>query len=358
MVAKVIPFTFDKDALWRKVRDMKAVFLDMNGWVNMADDKTPQATGVKAALRKAVSDGRVFCPLSYGILTELYKQEFDSRMRVGQLMEDLSLNVAYANRSEVFTWEVERFVSGELGVGPIDLSLSGLYVPLVLYMSSGLKIGFPEKTDSEEMREKVEGLRQALESLTLTEILKMTYRDGEDWESKYVKGLPDPPLEGVVQRIREGTKGDKNTMLLWESQAALELEVIPYLSRSSPEVKQRFMEYVQAGAAEAEADKSTGRKEKYAEFLANLLKKMPALYNHVELVATIAQNPAQRFEINDFFDHEIMPVPLAYASAFVAQDKGIRDLLRNRTKILPRNACCYCSNLGELEAWMKAEGLA
>src|SRR5262245_1497069 len=119
MAEKVIPFTFDKDALWRKVRNMKAVFLDMNGWINMADDKTPQATGVKDALRKAVSQGLAFCPLSYGVLTELYKQSFDSRMRVGQLMEELSLNIAYANRGEVFTWEVERFVTRELGVGPV-----------------------------------------------------------------------------------------------------------------------------------------------------------------------------------------------------------------------------------------------
>jgi hypothetical protein len=144
-------------------------------------------------------------------------------------------------------------------------------------------------------------------------------------------------------------------MLLVESQAALELEVIPKLFRSSPEVHRRFMEYVQAG--KAEADKSKAPIEQYAEFVANLLEKIPALYNHVELVAAIAQNPTQRFEINDYFDHEIMPVPLAYASVFVAQDKGIRDLLRNRTTILGRNSCLYCSNLAELEAWLKSEGL-
>jgi hypothetical protein len=356
MAEKVIPFTFDKDAFSRKVRNLKSIFLDMNCWINMGDDKTPQATGVKDALRQAVSQGLAFCPLSYGVLTELYKQSFDSRMRVGQLMEELSLNVAYANREEVFAWEVERFVSRELGVGPVDLSLSGLYVPPVLYMSSALKIGYPEEADSEEMRLKVEGLRQELESLTVTQLLELSNSDGEDWEGKYVKGLPDPPLAGVVEKIRDRTKGNKHKLLLLESQAALEMEVIPKLFRSPPEVQRRFMEYVQAGRANA--DKNKGPKDQYAHFLAGLLKSMPALYNYVELVATIAQNPAQRFEINDFFDQEIMPVPLAYASAFVAQDKGIRDLLHNRTKILERNACRYCSDLSELEVWMKAEGLA
>ena len=97
-------------------------------------------------------------------------------------MEALSLNVAYANKIEVFAWEVERFVSRELGVGPIDLSLSGLYVPIVLYMSSRLNIGYPEERASEGMDEKVRGLRQAPESLTLTDLLKMTMADGADWE--------------------------------------------------------------------------------------------------------------------------------------------------------------------------------
>jgi hypothetical protein len=356
MTEKVIAFTFDKDALCRKVRDMKAVFLDMNAWINMADDKNSEATRVEGHLSNAVAKGLVFSPLSYGLLTELFKQEHNSRMRVGGLMEELSLNIAYANRGEVFAWEVGRFVGRELGVGPVDLSLSGLYVPVVLYMSSGLKIGYPEEADSEEMREKVEGLRQELESLTLTRMLTIAYDGGTDWEGQYVKGLPDPLLARVVEKIRERTKGSKQMMLLYESQAAFELEVIPTLRRSHAEVFPQIMAYIRA--RQAEADKSKGPMDQYAEFLANLLKTMPALYNHVELVATIAQNPTQRFEINDWFDHEIMPVPLAYASVFVAQDRGIRDLLRNRTKILGRNSCRYCSNLGELEAWMRDEGLA
>jgi hypothetical protein len=52
-----------------------------------------------------------------------------------------------------------------------------------------------------------------------------------------------------------------------------------------------------------------------------------------------------------------MPVPLAYAAVFVAQDRGIRDVLENRTEILTRNACRYCFDLVELTKWLRAEGL-
>jgi len=353
MAMKAFPCKFDKDALWKKVQGRKAISLDTNAWINMADDKSAVATRVKGTLRKLVSDGLVFCPLSMGVVLELYKQAQDSRLKTGTLMEELSLNVSYANKCEIFSWEIDRFVSRELGIGPIDLSLAGLYVPIVGYLSSQLNIGFPEESASEQMNEKVRGLSQKIEALTLTDILKLD--DDDDWSGNYVKQLPDPPMSAVVKRIRERTKGNKGTMFLLESQAVLELEVLPGLRRLSPQVKERFMAYVHAAKDKAPTDKSP--KEQYAAFLAELFTHLPALYNHVDLLTTISQNPTQAFEINDWFDHEIMPVPLAYASAFVAQDKGIRDVVRNRTQILKRNACCYCFDLGELEEWLKKEGV-
>ena len=48
--------------------------------------------------------------------------------------------------------------------------------------------------------------------------------------------------------------------------------------------------------------------------------------------------------------------PLWLAKEFLV-DEGFRDVLRNRTEILKRNACRYCFDLAELEAWLKAEGL-
>jgi hypothetical protein len=95
-----------------------------------------------------------------------------------------------------------------------------------------------------------------------------------------------------------------------------------------------------------------------AAYAQEFVRSLPALYNHVELMASLSQNPGQRFEINDFFDHQIMPVPLAYASVFVTKDKGIRDVLRKRTEVLKRNTCRYCDGLAELEEWLKVEGLA
>ena len=52
------------------------------------------------------------------------------------------------------------------------------------------------------------------------------------------------------------------------------------------------MEYVQAAKDNAPKDK--GPKDQYSEFLAHLLKSLPALYNHVELCVAQARHAATR----------------------------------------------------------------
>jgi hypothetical protein len=129
MVAKTVSWTLDKDMVWRKVRDRKPVVLDMNCWIDMADDKFLLATRIKDTLCKLVSDGLLFCPLSFGLICELYRQAEDSQLRVGTLMEELSLNVSYASQKEIFAWEVERGVRRLADAGPIDLSSMAFMLP-------------------------------------------------------------------------------------------------------------------------------------------------------------------------------------------------------------------------------------
>jgi hypothetical protein len=62
--------------------------------------------------------------------------------------------------------------------------------------------------------------------------------------------------------------------------------------------------------------------------------------------------PERKDSNNHFMDNEIMVAPLAYADVFVARDKGIRDILRNRTKILSRTKCQYFDSLAALEPWL------
>jgi hypothetical protein len=349
MAESTVSCRFDKDATWRKVCDRKAVFLDMNCWINMADEKTVLATQVRERLRKLVSNGVLFCPLVYGVLLELNKQARDSRLRVGALMEALSVNVSYANKFEIFAWEVRQFASRTLGIGPYELGKSGLYVPVAGYASSDMKIGYPQEFGSAETDKAVRGLQQAIESLTVTQMLEM---EDDEEVAEYVKGLPDPQLlmSEAISKVRSSGKGNKRTIRVLQFQAVLDQVVWPNLRKVSVEAVTNFGKCLMEGMNPPSREKVERR---FEAVFANL----PSLYNQAELCVAISQNPSQKFEINDFFDYENMPIPLAYASVFVAQDKGIRDVLRNRTKILGRTSCRYCFDLAELEDWLRTEGL-
>ena len=60
MTAETVSCTFDKEAVWRKVYDRKAVALDMNCWIKMVVDKSTLSTRVKGTLRKLVTELKGF----------------------------------------------------------------------------------------------------------------------------------------------------------------------------------------------------------------------------------------------------------------------------------------------------------
>jgi hypothetical protein len=347
MTAKTLSCTFDRDAVWKKVRDRRPVVLDMNCWINMGDDKDQVATRVKDTLRRLVSEGLIFCPLSFGLICELYKQAEDSRLKVGTLMEELSLSVSYASRQEIFAWEVERAVHKLADAGPIDLSTYELYVPVLAYLTSHYRLEFPEGFPPEHINDFTKKAKERMENFTFTELLKMRAGRKDDKIFDFVKEIPAPKYSEGAKRTWEMTKGDKKKIQRIEAETIFKQYIQPAIQKLPLAVQAKFLDYL-----------NTAPKDKYCGCLGELINYLPAIRNFMELMSTVTQNPTRRDKINDFFDFEIMSVPLAYASVFVAQDKGIRDILRNRTEILRRNLCHYCFDLAELEEWLKAERLS
>lgn len=347
MKQTTIACTIDKDRAWKKVRGRRIIVLDMNCWINMGDSKSPDAERARDILRKLVGDGAVVCPLSFGLICELYKQAEDSRLRVGRLMEELSLNVSYASREEVFAWEVERAVRRIVYVGPIDLSLSELYVPVIAYLTSRFGLTIPDSCPLEVRRDFIQGVKGRAETLTLTELLKMRSTNGRDRIFDIIKQVPAPKYSEEAQRVWDMVRGDKEKIQRIESETIAVQFIRPAIKKLPLAILVKFMNHLRSAP-----------KDKYGGCLGELIGQLPSIYNHMALMAARTQQPSRKNTINDYFDNEIMPVPLAYATVFVAQDKGIRDVLRNRTDILAKTACRYCFDLAELERWLDLERLA
>ena len=338
MATTMLQLGFDKESAWNKVKDRLSVFMDMNCWINMRDERYPVAVAVRDRLKDLVSSGQVVCPLSWGLIEELFTQSPDLRRRTASLMEELSLNVTYVMRREAFEWEITRSVR-RLASEEADDSLNGLFAPVAAFNGSQFPVEFPEdypiqKVDQERVR------AIAKQGLGMTGLAQL------------VDTLDVPPNEGhhppayseAARKAMALAKGNKSKLLEMEANEVFRIYVVPSLMKFPPAVVAQWMATVVNPSK-----RDTLTPESYLS--------LPALSNYVEIMATVDSQPSRKDKNNDFFDYEIMVVPLAYSSAFVSKDKGIKHLLTQRTQILKRTSCQYCDGLEALEQWFKDKGM-
>ncbi|HEY1065275.1 MAG TPA: hypothetical protein VGE52_04170, partial [Pirellulales bacterium] len=307
---------------------------------DMGEDRTVMATKVKESLREHVLAGRVFCPLSTGLIVELYRQSEEARFRIGALMEEFSLNVSYANPEEIFEWEIRQAICKLAEIGPADFSSRELYVPVAEYLSSRMSLEFFKAVTPSDMTAMAAELSRRIEAIRLTEILAMRTQSN-DKIFEYAKKLPAPAYAERVRQSLAAARGDKAKL----ERREVEFVVKRYVSRALEDLP--LPAKIQAANYFRDAPK-----DKYGGCVEKLIELAPSVRNHIELMVTLSQFPTRNDKINHFFDNELMPVSLAYATAFASRDGGIRDVLKHRTRILSRSDCSYCENVEELGTWL------
>jgi hypothetical protein len=100
LAKQTIQFDFDTELVWNRVRSRYCVFLDTNAWIHMSDNVDETASRVRATRQAMVASGKLFCPVSWGSLEELFLQAGESLQRTATLMEELSLNACFIMRTE------------------------------------------------------------------------------------------------------------------------------------------------------------------------------------------------------------------------------------------------------------------
>jgi hypothetical protein len=281
-----------------------------------------------------VASGKLFCPLSWGVLEELFKQSGSSLSITASLMEELSLNAVFPMRTELYAWELER--SMRRHDGNHDLSLQGLFVPPAAFVGSApsvvMNVNVP--INDEAVRNAKDFMMQNLSKIGVRELA-----------SKFGGSSPDktpPNYSSAAKAVIERFKGDKRKLFLEEAGDCFRMYITPLI----------FEHYTPNQAWEWLAQFTFPNDE--VEFFRKALAELPALYNFVDVMIVADSQPERKNHYNHFMDNEIIVAPLAYADAFASQDKGIRDILQKRTKILSRTKCQYFDGLESLEPWLAA----
>jgi hypothetical protein len=337
--AIVVGYMFDREAVWAKVKDRKAVYLDMMVWIAMGDDK-PEGRTIKAKLREAVHAGKVFCPLSQSLLWELHKQDY-SKLRTGALMEELSLNACFSRKQDVFTWEVEQLAKRTAHQEDTPSSRKMLFTSIIGHVAGDMTITFDPKTTTEAIHDFSQRLCQRLDGMGLTEFLTLAEHNQEIADG--FKNMAPPPYQKQAQFFREHTRGGRGKVWRAEELAVADAYIKPAMDSLSDELRSalaRFFDGVQ--------------KDKYESKLHALIAECPALHNHLEAMTRNSEDHNRKDRVNDFFDLEMMAVPLAYADAFVTCDKWVRERFLKPGGYLDRSGCQFFATTTELENWLAA----
>lgn len=326
------------DFLLNKIKNRKALYLDMNVWIDIVEEKLPIFKQLKATLLNLANDGVVFCPLSAPLIWELYKQDFPSQLRVAKLMETLSLNVSFAITEEVFFWEMVVFMHKMLGEESTGIMANKIYVPVTAYLSSHYQLLFPAEWPESHISTFERVFSGKLSSLSLIELIKMRGNS----LGNHLKRINTSRYSNAVKKLWETTRGNKKKISRVKEEAIARQYILPFLKKLPLELKIPFTAYLKSLP-----------KDQYGGCMKTILESLPAIKNHTEIMAIASLDPKRKDKPSDFFDLDMMAIPLAYADVFVSQDKWIRDLLINRGTILKRNTCQYFSNLPDFERSLK-----
>jgi hypothetical protein len=328
---QIIKLGFDNGAVWNRVKGRLSVFMDTNFWIEMADEASEAACRLRDKLKELVVHGCVFCPLSWGIIQELRKQSGESLRITAGLMEELSLNAIFVNRTEVYQWELSRSVRRLLGE-PVGDSLDGLFTPPGGFVGSRFDLGLSDYSLSDDAQAHLrEYMKRELGKIGVVELVN---RMGESTLDE-----TPPAYSQAAKRARESFKGDKEKLFLNEAGDIFQLYITPVLlTYPQPVVMSWLAQFGTPNYEEA--------------WFRKALSELPALHNFIDVMTVADSQPHRKDTFNHFMDNEIVVAPLAYANVFASLDRAIRDMLRNRTKILSRTTCQYCDSFDALETWL------
>ena len=178
-----------------------------------------------------------------------------------------------------------------------------------------------------------------MNTLTLTQLLTM--RKGQ--MRKYLTNLPSTPYQQKAQELQAFAKKDREKVLRVEQETIFRNNVMPGLRALPVPLKAEVINYAQQQP-----------KDKYDGSLGALFKELPSLHNYAEVMARASADPNRNDKASDFFDLEMMPVPLAYAHAFITLDKWMRSRFLEPGNFIRRNDCKFCASYAELENWLDA----
>ena len=345
MSSEKIKFQITDTELLREIENRTSVALDTSVWFNLTEEVNDQVKRVKLLLIDLVKRGKIFCPLTYPGIVELLKRTYQNALEVAALMDDLSLGVSFASDETIYTREIERFLLNAIYGEERFLEKRQIYAPMMGWLGAGGSLDFPQEfPGSSEDRQKIAAdFAETVKSMKISDFVKMlngrlplpdvVKQPNYDWKKRWEEN------QGNKKKLREIEKQAVLKRILDRIKEETTLE--------SPEqtlvFKIRAGEYINSLPKDKDGTCATA-----------VLERMPAHKNMVEVMTFTGFNPNRADKINDFYDIQLMLIPMAYADVVVATDKWIGELMKSHGKTLHDRSAKYIGDWSDFESYLSA----
>jgi hypothetical protein len=339
-------FTIADANIAAKVQGRLSISLDMNVWNHVAREVNEDASYIKSRLEELVAAGKIFCPVTFSNIVEILKQNYESALRTGSLMEELSLNLSFGIDKEIYKKEIANFLRRFVDESEQPLPIADVYVPMMAFLESNGSLLFPEQLpgSSDKREEITQEFTNRLSGMKLTDML-----DGfKDKLPMPISDLVSAPEYSDVWKERwDAAKGNKGKMRLVEQDHFVREVLTPGLheqgNKLPPEARRKFNEYILALREKNDPSAATSE----------IIKHMPAMRTAIEIMTITGFDLTRKATLNDFFDIQMLMIPLSYADVLVATDKWLRHLLTTQKSVFDTGNVRYISSLSDFREYLK-----
>jgi hypothetical protein len=345
MSSEIVKFQITDTELLREIENRISIALDTSVWFNLTEEVNDQVKRVKLLLIDLVKRGKIFCPLTYPGIVELLKRTYKNALEVAALMDALSLGVAFASDETIYRKEIGRFLLNAIYGEERFLEKREIYAPMMGWLAAGGSLDFPQgfPGSSEDRQKATDYLAGLLKSMKISDFVKLlngrlplpdvVKQPNYDWKKRWEenqgnkKKLKEIEKQAVLRRVIERI----------EEETALE----------SPEqtlvFKLRARDYIHSLPKDKDGTSATA-----------VLERMPAHKNMAEVMTFTGFDPSRTDKMNDFYDIQLMIIPMAYADIAVATDKWIRELMKSHGKTLHDRSAKYIGDWPQFESYLSA----
>lgn len=325
-----------------------AIYLDLKFWIGMREADGSSNAGVYGALlealRRAVSAGWAFCPISDGCFLEVFKQSDPAtRRRTVELIDELSLGATLIHFDQRVGTEIAHLLHS--GVTPERM------VPLDVLVWTKLSNVLGYYTPPVEMFDVSTG--RAVEKAFFDFMWNLPLAEMD----KFIgDGMASHDTDRHSRLAVELTQGiQANAARIRSFDQAYEHELVGVVDLFTDLAAQVIIDMAPGSLGPRPQRGTAQYKDIERQCLALLVGAMKTergratlrtLHIHVSLHAAVRWNKGQKFKANDFFDYQHAAAAVGYCDSFFTE-RSLASVLTRKDLALDKLYGCHVASTPE-----------